>query len=207
MKIKRNAMGWFIAIFVVGPIVVFLLNQLLFSANYGTEKQVPKYIENSIELDLQVPNHLEFEIGSIRTGIRQVGSRTGLRSKQCNRIIFFSSEYGKYFSIILAGSKKATLVQFTAFANTVGDHLIVAKVNKSDMGNPDYGTEENPVPIFMFSIPKLEGRKSYERFAITEEQYKNAVYYYLAYMMPKKEFKTRFENGKEYDFKHSNGLK
>lgn len=192
MKVKRS-MGWVIAIFIIAPIIIFTIN-ILFFPKRDVSKQAANYINNSIDIELSVPEDIDIGMNSIYTGVKQKGITGGLKRESYNGISFFNGYYGKYFKVSFIGDKKRANYQFIVFTKLLHDKNIIAKVNKSDLDNFDYGTEENPVPIFMFNIPKYVGWKDYEDVAITEDQYKASVYYYLAYIMPEEEFKLRFGN-------------
>lgn len=77
---------------------------------------------------------------------------------------------------------------------------IIAWVNKDDLKDPNYGTKENPLPVFKVreilpaSASKKRGEENGWNVDITDKQFKYNVEQYLSYIMPKEEFKRRFEN-------------
>ncbi len=188
-------MGWFVAIFLIAPVIVFLINLLFFSPKNDMERNVvDQYIGNSIEMDIRIAERPLIINKSIliSTGLRQVFQRTQLQSATYRSFTVYGSEYGKYFTVIVVGAGNSINFQYTALYSLVPGALIKARVNKDDLNNPVYGTKENPIPILMLDIPSLRGWKDYDEEAITEEQYATAVYYYLGYIMLKDEFKQRF---------------
>jgi hypothetical protein len=84
--------------------------------------------------------------------------------------------------------------QFEAYDACIHGKMIIAKVNRFELENADYGTRDNPIPIFMLEIPG-EDHPDFLKAKITEEQYRRTVFFYLTWMMPKKEFKEQFSNG------------
>ncbi len=72
------------------------------------------------------------------------------------------------------------------------DNLVKARVYHSQLNDLGYGTRENPVTVLYLEIPKQKNSPTYWMIEKTPEEYRKAVYYYLAYIMPKDEFKRRF---------------
>jgi hypothetical protein len=203
MKISKY-ISWFIVIFVIAPVLVFLINFLFFPKNGDAEKYVTDYIENSTEIKLYVPSRKEadkyFKTDRVYTGLGTAFSRGKLSGKRVEKMVFFNNEYQKYFSLSIIAEKE---IQFDAYYRIASGRDVIAEVNKYELESPDYGTRENPVPIFMLNIPNVT-HPDFIKVLITEEQYVRTVSFYLTYIMPKKEFKERFEKGKEYDFEYEN---
>ncbi len=76
----------------------------------------------------------------------------------------------------------------------ISDTLVKIKVNQSQLNDNNYGTRENLIPIFCIEVPERKNSQNYYIVDKTEEQYEEKVYYYLAYIMPKVEFKELFES-------------
>ncbi len=183
-------MGWIIAIFILAPLSVYLINALFFTPqNRDIDEASKKYIENSIEISLKGPIHyFRINADGVNTGIRQNGNRSKLNSTMYSEHIFLDQGgTGKYFNLFFLGNPEMLY-------RMARDREIIAIVNKDDLENSNYGTQENPIPIFYFYIPHFRNRKSkqYLEAELTKETYKNTVAFYLAYIMPKDEFKQRF---------------
>jgi hypothetical protein len=82
---------------------------------------------------------------------------------------------------------------------------INAYVNQYDLEKSNYGTKQNPIPVFNFKGVKEPIRISsqdpgsvngYETLEPTRAEYEHNVLTYLRYVMPQKEFKERFEGKK-----------
>jgi len=198
MKTNRSCMGWLFVIFVIAPCTVLAINLLFFPKNGEAEKYLSDYINNSIKIELypEDKKDVHFEIRRVYTGLHTAFLRGKLTGARIYDMIFFNNKYQKYFSITMIPEK---IVQSEIYDACIREKMIIAKVNRFELGNEHYGTPDNPIPIFMFEIP-TEKHPDFLKVKMTEEQYRRTVLFYLNYMMPKKEFKERFEKGKEYDF-------
>ena len=74
---------------------------------------------------------------------------------------------------------------------------------KQCLNNCDtYGTKVNPIPVSRVredlpdSVSKIRGSEDGWNVDITKNQFKYNVEQYLTYIMPKEEYKERFEKGK-----------
>ena len=132
----------------------------------------------------------------IYTGFgRIVGRRAKLSRVTYLTEIFQDKNSNKYFQFMFVGRD----TQWVLDALLRDGLQIDAKVNIHDLKNPIYGTLENPIPVMTWVLPRWQGNKDYENAKITDERYRSNVYYYLAYIMSKQEFKERFVNGKGYE--------
>ncbi|MDR3243608.1 MAG: hypothetical protein LBT79_02540 [Elusimicrobiota bacterium] len=153
-------------------------------------------MDNSIDVSLSVERREVIDYGHLTVG----SGKNYTRSLLFDKINFFDETYQKYFSIMVILRRKPlnNHVSYGLYMMIRKEkQIIMAKVNRYDLYNADYGTKENPVPILMFFIPENEinkpsfpmSVKEYKELAITQEQYEDAVYFYLTYVMSKKEFK------------------
>ena len=200
-------------IFIIG----FYLHTL--PKNRGAENYVNEYIKNSTEIELFYlePDEIQtmrqesqenyttetyerhskiiqkyHKSQTIYTGLKSLGKRAKVRRVIFNTTIFKDENSQKYFQIMYAARTNEQMFTFSALLRD-GTRLI-ANVNKTDIKNNVFGTIENPVPVLTFHIPKYERSEDYERARITEEQYRNNVYYYLSYIISKDEFRQRLRN-------------
>ena len=192
-------------IFVVG-FYIYTLPQ-----NSKAENFVDNYIQHSTDIALtyNTPKELAWAIKElpyndeesnkiyrkynksqiIYTGFRTFLGRTKLISEKYLTETFYDEKTDKYFRLMYVERG----LQRWVFSAILRDGLLInAKVNNQDLENPVYGAAENPIPIMMWTIPKWDGKEDYEKDKITAEQYRLNVYFYLAYIMSKKEFKARF---------------
>ena len=192
-------MGWLFVIFVIAPCTVLAINLLFFPRNGEAEKRLSDYINNSVEIELYPEDEGDFyfKIKRVYTGLRTAFLRGKLTGARVHNMIFYNNRYQKYFSMSIIPEK---IGQFDNYYKCAIGKMIIARVNRYELGNEHYGTPDNPIPIFMLEIPAAEKYPDFLKVKMTEEQYRRTVLFYLTYMMPKKEFKERFENGKESDF-------
>jgi hypothetical protein len=174
MKISKS-MSWLIVIFVIAPAAVFLINLLFFPKNEDVEKYVTDYINNSTEIELYVPRGNEadkyFKIDRVYTGLRTAFLRGKLTGKKVEKMVFFNNEYQKYFSLSIIAEKE---IQFDAYYRIASGRSVIARINKYELGSPDYGTREKPIPVFMLNIPNVT-HPDFIKAIITEEQYGRTV--------------------------------
>ena len=206
MKINKTIMGWLVVIFIIAPGAVFLINLFFFPQNKVVEKDVDFYINNSSTIELDMANNAnifkyiysndqydymncDFKSHDVYTGLQTAFLRGKLTEKWVRNMIFYNNAYQKYFSLTIIPEKTA---QCEAYYACIRDKPIFARINNFEMNSPDYGTRDNPVPIFMLEIPGVRDPDFLEA-VITEDQYRRTVSFYLTHMMPKKEFKERFE--------------
>ena len=180
-----------LTVLIGAPLLIWGLNVLFFPKNNVNESSVNAYINNSIEMELNVPKDTSVivEMKTIFTGIETAFLRGKTKKIRYSKLTFYNVEYQKYFTLIIDYTK---IYSYSALA--LGQTTII-RVNKEDFNSSNYGTKEMPIPIFMMNIPQYKNENSFMKDKITEQQYQNIVYYYLSYIIPKKEFKDRF--GKE----------
>ncbi|WP_208643676.1 hypothetical protein, partial [Pedobacter miscanthi] len=131
-----------------------------------------------------------------RRGASGIGFK-GL-SGEIQYITFFETVKDKYFRIYLFDTNYQS---YANFESVIEKKEIAAWVNQDDLKDPNYGTKENPIPVFNFKgvnepIRTWGGDATgskvvYESLEPTDEQYKHNVLTYLTYIMPKDEFKKR----------------
>lgn len=193
-------------------IVISILGLLFFylytlPRNSDAEKYVDNYIQNSTDIELiyvepeeidlarNSPDFEEFGIiygkysksQTIYTGLKIMGKRGKTQRVTYRTEIFQDKNSQNYYQLMYIGS--GTMFILNALLR---DGLIInAKINKYYLSNSKYGTLENPIPVMMWSFPRWVGNEDYEESKITEERYWNHIYYYLAYLMPKEDFKKK----------------
>lgn len=179
---------WLLSFIAIG-IIVFTLDHYFFSSNSNAEKYVNDYIDNSVEISIYVPrSESEFSMKSVYTGITALFNQGRMKGRTLALVTFFSDEYKKYFYVNLPGYVSG---QYLIYDRLMLGQLIKARVNQYDLESSHYGTQENPVPIFMPDLPSTH--PDYLKVRMTEEQYKETVLFYLKYIMSKEEFNERFK--------------
>ncbi len=207
--LKRIGSALWITIIVASVVVLIGFYIHTLPRNPKAEGHVDGYIENSATIGLiylepeeidEARNSDHFrevydkysQSRQIYTGFRTVGRRAKLQGTLFFTKIFQDQTSRKYYRLMWAASGWG---QNFAFGAMLRDGLAIeARVNRDELNDPAAGTPEKPYPILMWTFPKYQGNEDYEAYKITEQQYHGNIYYYLAYMMSKEEFRTRFLN-------------
>lgn len=186
MKGKGYIIGMLLGI----PLFIIIVNFLFFRGNNPTKEQVNKYITNTIIDTIQVPKDNVYEKKQYIKGI----SRRGRPSGFMLRYLFYSLKYQKHFSVItFMGFERNR--RFPIFLS--GPLIITARINKTQLANPLYGTKEQPLPVFAINLIESEyagsEKDAKKIFNVSDTVNFQFVEQYLKHFMPKKEFKTTFK--------------
>jgi hypothetical protein len=189
---KIEAPAWFWVLFVAAFFAhIYFITRPL-NATRHIERYISEYIDHSVEIeidDIGYGDILGCEFGEIYTGLNFRGpSRSRLSGVPNNYFDFYSGDYNKYFRLLFVDSAES----MTIYESNMKNKLLKAKVNQSQLNDPGYGTSENPIPVLYLDIPKYRRSPHYWMIEKSPEEYREDVYYYLAYIMPKDEFKRRF---------------
>lgn len=184
-----QALGWLIGVLIVFPIIIFGVNYLFKKKENNAKTAIPRYIEKCIELKLQFPNQLKF---------RDTLYTISLMSPPLKiyKIFFKDLSMNKYMEITFFNYPED---KGMAFPSSLRGKETLMTINKDDLNDPSYGTQENPLPVFKVreilpdSVSKKRGEENGWNVDITDKQFKYNVEQYLTYIMPKEEFKKRFE--------------
>ena len=188
-----------LTVLIVAPLFVWGLNRLIFPKNDG-KKYVDEYINNSVTIAVEDSDiDFEFRTKTVYTGIHTALLRGKITGRRVETMSFYDKTHEKYFALRVIN--RGVPLQFDILYTLASETIINAKVSQYDLDSPDYGTKENPIPIFMFDIPKYSDDSNFIKARITDEQYRNTVEFYLSYMIAKKEFENRFKK----EIKQSNG--
>ena len=181
----------------------------------STKKEIEEYINNStLEIfSINEPfleNPVDFNINSRKISEGKVFYPFAFE--------FYDKKYKKYFKIIVFNynvnpwNKTTYLDKQTdlLYRNPQFPITFTALVNKDQLNNPDYGTKENPVPIWAqellvynnIKIADLDTtatdresvyfRYNVEAFKPEPELFRESIKTYLIYYMPVEEFKEMF---------------
>ncbi|MFF5381316.1 hypothetical protein [Pedobacter suwonensis] len=183
-----QAFGWLIGVLIAFPIIIFGINYLFKKKENNSKKAIPRYIEKCKEFKIQFPDKLEF---------RDTQYRTSLMSppQKIYKIFFKDESTDKYIEITFFNYPEE---KGMAFPSALRDKETLMTVNEDDLNNPEYGTKENPIPVFKVrenlpdSVSKKRGQENGWNVDITDKQFKYNVEQYLTYIMPKEEFQKRF---------------
>ncbi len=185
---------WFVVVLIAGLIGFVYFFTKPQNSTRNIEEHVSEYIDNSVEIDINdidLEDMYDSKFESIYTGFRlNKGRRSTMSSIENNQFTIFDGNRNKYFRILLISSYESMQNHSDDIKNT----LVKVRVCQSQLNDPSYGTRENPIPVLYLDIPKYKQSPHYWMIEKTPEEYRKAVYYYLAYIMPKDEFKQRFSN-------------
>jgi hypothetical protein len=164
--------------------------------NQITDVEVIKYINNSKQLNFRF-NKYEYNQSYYRGNFL---SKASLEPYQIRtNYTFYDTVLQKYFSIQMFDfSNISAFDELLEIANGVN---ITAIVNNEELQNNNYGTADNPIPIFKCFIPdNISWHKySQSRAAIIKrnnEHYRKSIFYHLTYYTPKEEFQKMFPEQK-----------
>lgn len=183
-----QAFGWLIGVLIVSPIIIFGISYLFKKKENNSKKAIPRYIEKCIEIKIQFPDKLAF---------RDTQYTISLMSPPQNiyKVFFKEISMGKYLEITFFNYPED---KGLAFPSSLRGKETLMTINKDDLNNPNYGTKENPIPVFKVrenlpdSVSKNRGEENGWNVDITDKQFKYNVEQYLTYIMPKEEFQKRF---------------
>ena len=186
-------------------ILNFLINLIFVSKNRG-EKYVEQYKSLSKEIKVKV-NPVFF-----------VGRNT--QDSYFKGTVFFKGLYGGYSGKIIKddySERYFKIIRFDPYGDKfylaqsgkIDNKELIVKVDPLQYNDKTFGTKENPILVFWYEganeklimnmdIDELDEDGVYKQeptlISPTEEEYRYNVEQYLTYVMPKEEFKKRFEN-------------
>jgi len=183
--------GRFLATVVVIPLAYYLISIIFYAPNKVTKAIIQQYMTDTVMLNDNIDKEPPLSVDSL--GL-QLKTYTVYRNqyhsgnRNYSTYIFYSKTNHKYFnliSIVEGGGMYDGLVEYMN---------IITTVNKEDLSNPAYGTKANPVPVFKFVGADTSIRPNNQDYdkAYMDTVFRKNVEIYLQYIMPKKEFKTRY---------------
>ena len=201
MKTLSKILGGIVIILLLN----FLINLLFVSKNNG-KKYIEEYKKASKELKVKV-NPVFF-----------VGRNT--QDSYFKGTVFFKGLYGGYSGKIIKddySERYFKIIRFDPYGDKfylaqsgkIDNKELIVKVDPLQYNDKTFGTKENPILVFWYEganeklimnmdIDELDEDGVYKQeptlISPTEEEYRYNVEQYLTYVMPKEEFKKRFEN-------------
>lgn len=196
-------LGYTIGAFLILPLLLIGYNYFFINKN-NSEKFVKPYMDNSREIMVFLPDYNKsdivgddlyaFKIYTTSMQTKNMG-RSGSKTTELNYRLVYDKSLRKYFKIMMFDWYKI-------FWSEVNNEKLLIRVNNADLLNKQLGTKDNP--LLAFSVRRADGKPlkginmngDSASFDITAKQYVYNVSMYLTYIMPKKEFKKRFEKSK-----------
>jgi len=209
-----GTIGYIIGAIIILPVLLLIFN--FFFINKNDAKPVLKdYVKNSIEEKVNLPsifpkgykptpsNVDSFYFYQSKRVLTSLGTKNMGRSANTNTKMeyrtFYIESHKKYFSIVMFDNYHEGVPQMAdAFWSIINDKALFITINKDDLKNPQYGSKENPVPVFKVrgaDRPLTEfwdESKPTIQYDVSEDQYHYNLLMYLTFVMPKKEFNERF---------------
>ncbi|QDW26105.1 hypothetical protein FFJ24_015295 [Pedobacter sp. KBS0701] len=184
-----QAIGWALGVLIIFPLLIYGINYFFKNRSNDSRCAIHDYINNSSEYKIFIPHNTEVKTFSYRTS--------------------FSAPQSNYYTLRFRDAKKGKWISFIffnypmdrrlAFDAVMDEKEALLTINKDDLNNPNYGTKENPIPVFKVrenlpdSVSMKKGEENGWNVDITDKQFKYNVEQYLTYIMPKEEFQERFE--------------
>ena len=194
---------------VCGIVIILLLNfliNLLFVSKNNGKKYVEQYKSLSKEIKVKVNPELFDEQFTHTSYFKGTIFFKGLYGNTSDYI--FKDDYSqRYFKIMRFNPYGDKFRQAQTYK--IDNKELIVKVDPLQYNDKTFGTKENPILVFWYegANEKLmtdirTDEKDKDGFYInkdvqlspTEEEYRYNVEQYLTYVMPKEEFKKRFEN-------------
>lgn len=205
MKKSSVVLGYILAITVIMPIVLYVISFLFFKGNRNSDADTESYINNSVFIDIDFSPDQKISRDS-KVYMSKLGMKNN--TKVYNSYIFYSEKYHKYFNLISFNNIEYTNVNESTATDKniirnsmlISDNKIIkVRVNNNQWDNPDYGTKEKPLPIFINEIIEVNGRRDHledytNYFNVNDDTNRKFVDQYLRFFMPEDEFKSTFRN-------------
>ncbi|WP_426325392.1 hypothetical protein [Pedobacter sp. R-06] len=193
-KQVSQAIGWAVGVIIIFPILIYGINILFKSRGNDSAKHINEYINGFIPIYIDFPKYSDLKLS-----YDQYSTSLTSPAGSIYKISFFDKGFKKNYQITFFDYPDFEASKFTTVLH---NKKIIIYVNKYDMSNKFYGTKENPIPVFRVrenlpdSVSIKRGEENGWNVDITENQFKYNVEQYLTYIMPKEEFRERFEKQK-----------
>jgi|SRR5690625_4936761 len=192
--------GYAIGIIVVVPLLAWVVNFIFYSGNRASDEQVQQYIENSIT-EIFIENKKDrLDKGYIIYTRKLQRRRGGIITFRWS--LFYDENYKKFYSLITFDDlhKSDDKRNFVMERSDSATYRIL--INKDQLNNPNYGTKDNPIPIWPIELLKydktdlsddsLRTEELTEMIGLSSEVTQLHIQQYLTHFMPKEEYKEMF---------------
>ena len=182
----------------VVPMVPKVVDALYYKNKYNNDAAdfCQKYINDSIRINVTMP---AFES---KFYLRNVDKERFPLSEtfevSCDSRDYFNFPSAHYWTFYCAEYKKCMkIISFRDVLGRYGGKKVTLIVNREDMNNPKYGTEDNPVLNAIGVSEPIWFNGSDTDSVFMDKFYRDNVIKYLKYKMPKEEFERRFKGKKD----------
>ena len=193
--------GYVIGMLVVVPLLASAVNFIFYSGNRASDKQVQQYIENSIIEIFPANKKDRLDDGYISYRRKLQRRSGGLATYTWD--LYYDENYKKFFSLTTFDYLHKSDEQRN-FLMGIADHATYkVLINKDQLNNPNYGTKDNPIPIWPIELLKYDktdlsvesrrGKELKERIDLSAEVTQLHIEQYLTHFMPKEEYKEMFK--------------
>ncbi|WCT13125.1 hypothetical protein [Mucilaginibacter jinjuensis] len=169
------------------------------SINVVEMSDVKKYSDNSKPIELMF-NKYNYKQTYYKGNLFYSGDGgTFAPYKICSNYVFYDTVYRNFFAI-----QMFNFIGVSSFDELleIANHVkISCIVNNWELGNPNYGTADNPIPIFKCIVPDNNSWNDYAQSRAdiikrNNEHYQKSIFYHLTYFTPKEEFQKMFPEQK-----------
>ncbi|MDM1556855.1 MULTISPECIES: hypothetical protein [Chryseobacterium] len=209
-----QAIGYVIGTLVLVTLAIYLINIFFFKPPAITEKEINRFMDNSVTTEMTVWFNRPLKLGEKYLGnhtktVSSFLSRDGSGNYAYYTFTFYDKSQKKYFSLL-------QLVESGWLSNNIGKGKVLnIKVNKYFLTSEDYGSLENPIPILYYAgikeairTPKVQSHikegtlSAEEQFGVDKNNdfdpvymdriYKESIFEYLTFIIPRKDYKKMF---------------
>lgn len=168
---KLGGIGYVFGAFVIVPVVIFVVNMVLFRGNQATAEQITDYITNSKTMEIYIPDmglkgddeyfhrgeksKIESELYYTKLPAHKGASND---STALQRVIFFSKKHKKYMVLLtFDGFDFGGPFNLDQNDDRIGlmcdiGHYFIVRVNNNQWNDTRYGTEDKPIPVFGITV-------------------------------------------------------
>ena len=199
-------MGYLIGAIIVLPIIIFVWNKYFLKKNNDADSFTKSYISNVVEVNIHIPKSRGLPVGEYPYQDELINTKIAAKNMAKDETSRSHYAFRDVFDNVTKRNIRIVMFDINrSFWYDIGDSTVMLKVNKDDFNSSEYGTKAKPLICFSLrganraltaigSGVKDSG-KIYN-IDTPPEQFGYNVYMYRTYIMPRKEFKERFEKGK-----------
>ena len=195
--------GTCLALFVIAPLLIQLIGKLFLGGNKAAAAYTDSYIRNSVKIIIEMPpKHSDIDNRyEVFTSRAWFAGMAHTETSVYNQYVFYSSKYKKYVAVISFEGGYNTIkrgtndnpwyedIEVSRWTVLTNVDSISVYVNRVQWQDPTYGTEENPVPMFLDrTLPDGAGYTNPPFTYLTVPVYRKFVELYLCHGLSKKEF-------------------
>ena len=181
----KNAagIGYAIGMLIVVPLLIWGANYFFYSGNRASKEQVQEYINNSFIEKFFIKKEDWLDNGYI-----SYTPKLSRRGGDATYIwyLFYDENYKKFFWLSTFNYVHPSDKEIGFIIGRTESAEYKVYINKDQLNNPDYGTKDNPIPIWPVELTDKE-------ISFNSEATHLYIGQYLSHFMPKEEYKEMFK--------------